>query len=299
MKISMRIIAILMALLLGLTSLTALVSCVNTLPRDTPSRDPSSASKKNESLPSLSDESDKGSPSMNEPALPSSSDPLFSTSEPLFSTSFEEETPDLDADPALVGSWKTDMDMTELYVSMFTMMMEPEMTEYFDFEDFSFLMSITLEMDEEGQYAVTFDEDTTKNSINELLQIVKAGMKDYMTDSFTAEAEELGTTLKDYLEYVFEEEIEDTDAYLEALTEESLGALDAEDLGAAEPEYGLYGVKDGRLYFYMEDDLFFEEDYMLYSLEDGLLKLDLPEEQKGDMENELIDALPMLFSPVK
>ena len=292
MKISTKILAILMALLLGLTSLTALVSCVNTLPRDTPSRDPSSASQKNESLPSLSDESDKGSPSIIKPSLPS-------PTESLSSPSLEEEQPDLDADPALVGSWKTDMDMTELYVSMFTMMMEPEMTEYFDFEGFSFLMSITLEMDEEGQYAVTFDENAIKDGTNELLEIVKAGMKDYMTDSFTAEAEELGTTLKDYLEYVFEEEIEDTDAYLEALTEESLGEIDAEDLGVAEPEHGLYGVKEGRLYFYMEDDLFFEEDYMLYSLEDGFLKLDLPEEQKGDMENELIDVLPMLFSPVK
>ncbi len=292
MKISTKILAILMALLLGLTSLTALVSCVNTLPRDTPSRDPSSASQKNESLPSLSDESDKGSPSIIKPSLPS-------PTESLSSPSLEEEQPDLDADPALVGSWKTDMDMTELYVSMFTMMMEPEMTEYFDFEGFSFLMSITLEMDEEGQYAVTFDENAIKDGTNELLEIVKAGMKDYMTDSFTAEAEELGTTLKDYLEYVFEEEIEDVDAYLEALTEESLGEIDAEDLGVAEPEHGLYGVKEGRLYFYMEDDLFFEEDYMLYSLEDGFLKLDLPEEQKGDMENELIDVLPMLFSPVK
>lgn len=292
MKISTKILAILMALLLGLTSLTALVSCVNTLPRDTPSRDPSSASQKNESLPSLSDESDKGSPSMNDPSLPS-------PTESLSSPSLEEEQPDLCADPALVGSWKTDMDMTELYISMFTMMMEPEMTEYFEFEGFSFHMSITLEMDEEGQYAVTFDENAIKDGTNELLEIVKAGMKDYMTDSFTAEAEELGTTLKDYLEYVFEEEIEDTDAYLEALTEESLGEIDAEDLGVAEPEHGLYGVKEGRLYFYMEDDLFFEEDYMLYSLEDGFLKLDLPEEQKGDMENELIDVLPMLFSPVK
>ena len=292
MKISMRIIAILMALLLGLTSLTALVSCVNTLPRDTPSRDPSSASQKNESLPSLSDESDKGSPSIIKPSLPS-------PTESLSSPSLEEEQPDLCSDPALVGSWKTDMDMTELYVSMFTMMMEPEMTEYFDFEGFSFLMSITLEMDEEGRYTVTFDENAIKDGTNELLEIVKAGMKDYMTDSFTAEAEELGTTLKDYLEYVFEEEIEDVDAYLEALTEESLGEIDAEDLGVAEPEHGLYGVKEGRLYFYMEDDLFFEEDYMLYSLEDGFLKLDLPEEQKGDMENELIDVLPMLFSPVK
>ncbi|MBQ8214922.1 MAG: hypothetical protein IJZ33_01520 [Clostridia bacterium] len=290
MKISTRITAILMALLLGLTSLTALVSCDETSTTNTPLKDPSSPSPKAESLPSLS-ESHKESPSIIKPSLPS-------PTESLSSPSLEEEQPDLDADPALVGSWKTDMDITELYVSMFTMMMEPEMTEYFDFEGFSFLMSITLEMDEEGRYAVTFDEDIVKDSTNELLKIVKAGMKDYMTVSFTAEAEKLGTTLKDYLEYVFEEEIEDTDAYLEALTEESLGGLGAEDLGTPEPEHGLYGVKEGKLYFYMEDDIVFEEDYMIYSLEDGILKLDLPEEQKGDMENELIDVLPMLFSPV-
>lgn len=296
MKISTRIAAILMALLLGLVSLTALVSCDETLTTDTPTsdtplKDSSSPSQSTESPPSLS-EKHKESPSIIKPSLPS---PTESLSSPFL----EEEKPDLEADPALVGSWKTDMDITELYVSMFTMMMEPEMTAYFDFEVFSFLMSITLEMDEEGRYAVTFDENAIKDGTNELLEIVKAGMKDYMTDSFTAEAEELGTTLKDYLEYVFEEEIEDVDAYLEALTEESLGEIDAEDLGVAEPEHGLYGVKEGRLYFYMEDDLFFEEDYMLYSLEDGFLKLDLPEEQKGDMENELIDVLPMLFSPVK
>ena len=213
MKISTRITAILMALLLGLTSLTALVSCDETSTTNTPLKDPSSPSPKAESLPSLS-ESHKESPSIIKPSLPS-------PTESLSSPSLEEEQPDLDADPALVGSWKTDMDITELYVSMFTMMMEPEMTEYFDFEGFSFLMSITLEMDEEGRYAVTFDEDIVKDSTNELLKIVKAGMKDYMTVSFTAEAEKLGTTLKDYLEYVFEEEIEDTDAYLEALTEES------------------------------------------------------------------------------
>ncbi len=296
MKTTIRITAILMALLLGLTCLTALISCDETLTTDTPTsdaplKDSSSPSQKAESLPSLS-EDHKESPSIIVPSLPS-------PTEPLSSPSLEEEKPDLEADPALVGSWKADMDMTELYLSMFAMMMEPEMTEYFDFEGFSFLMSITLEMDEEGKYAVTFDEDTLKDSTNALLQIVKTGMKDYMTVSFTAEAEKLGTTLKDYLEYVFEEEIEDVDSYLEALTEESLGELGAKDLGAAEPEYGLYGVKDGKLYFYMEDDIVFEEDYMLYSLEDGFLKLDLPEEQKGDMENELIDVLPMLFSPVK
>lgn len=38
MKNSTKILAILMALLLGLTGFTSLVSCVKTLPSDTPSR---------------------------------------------------------------------------------------------------------------------------------------------------------------------------------------------------------------------------------------------------------------------
>ena len=146
----------------------------------------------------------------------------------------------------LVGTWETEMSMTEYYGDD---MGELEgMEAYFDFDKIKITM--TFEFEEDGTYTMSVDGDEA-----EIKAILRDGFEKLLNDML----EGTGYTLED----AAAEEGMTADEYLDALMEESFGSGDLIDV---DDELGEYKVKNGKLYLFDEGDELDEGTYYEYKL---------------------------------
>lgn len=75
-----------------------------------------------------------------------------------------------------VGTWKTDLDMTEMINEGFSE--DADMATYFKFDEFKITMVFTF--NEDGTYKSDIDEDAFNTAYDGLVQSFTKGMKDYL-----------------------------------------------------------------------------------------------------------------------
>ena len=153
----------------------------------------------------------------------------------------------------IVGTWETEMSMTDYYGDD---MGELEgMEAYFDFDKIKITM--TFEFEEDGTYTMSVDGDEA-----EIKAILRDGFEKLLNDML----EGTGYTLED----AAAEEGMTADEYLDALMEESFGSGDLIDV---DDELGEYKVKNGKLYLFDEGDELDEGTYYEYKLKGDKLTM--------------------------
>ena len=179
-----------------------------------------------------------------------------------------------DAD-LIVGTWETEMSMTDYYGDD---MGELEgMEAYFDFDKIKITM--TFEFEEDGTYTMSVDGDEA-----EIKAILRDGFEKLLNDML----EGTGYTLED----AAAEEGMTADEYLDALMEESFGSGDLIDV---DDELGEYKVKNGKLYLFDEGDELDEGTYYEYKLKGDKLTL-VAEYEDGELSDESeAELYPMDF----
>lgn len=153
----------------------------------------------------------------------------------------------------IVGTWETEMSMTDYYGDD---MGELEgMEAYFDFDKIKITM--TFEFEEDGTYTMSVDGDEAE---------IKAILRDGCVKLINDMLEGTGYTLED----AAAEEGMTADEYIDALMEESFGSGDLIDV---DDELGEYKVKNGKLYLFDEGDELDEGTYYEYKLKGDKLTL--------------------------
>ena len=153
----------------------------------------------------------------------------------------------------IVGTWETEMSMTDYYGDD---MGELEgMEAYFDFDKIKITM--TFEFEEDGTYTMSVDGDEA-----EIKAILRDGFEKLLNDML----EGTGYTLED----AAAEEGMTADEYLDALMEESFGSGDLIDV---DDDTGEYKVKNGKLYLFDEGDELDEGTYYEYKLKGDKLTM--------------------------
>ncbi len=157
-----------------------------------------------------------------------------------------------DAD-LIVGTWETEMSMTDYYGDD---MGELEgMEAYFDFDKIKITM--TFEFEEDGTYTMSVDGDEAE---------IKAILRDGCVKLINDMLEGTGYTLED----AAAEEGMTADEYIDALMEESFGSGDLIDV---DDDTGEYKVKNGKLYLFDEGDELDEGTYYEYKLKGDKLTM--------------------------
>ncbi len=133
----------------------------------------------------------------------------------------------------VVGAWETELDMSRLLAQSLGGEGE-ELEKYFDFSGLT--MKLELTFDEDGTYVMQADEASASAMFTKLVDVMAAGMGDYMVASFKAQGTEF--TVKD-IEDMMGGSIEEM--VKELFTEESLDDLldDMETEGEYEYEDGV------------------------------------------------------------
>lgn len=153
----------------------------------------------------------------------------------------------------IVGTWETEMSMTDYYGDD---MGELEgMEAYFDFDKIKITM--TFEFEEDGTYTMSVDGDEA-----EIKAILRDGCVKLMNDML----EGTGYTIED----AAAEEGMTADEYIDALMEESFGSGDLIDV---DDDTGEYKVKNGKLYLFDEGDELDEGTYYEYKLKGDKLTM--------------------------
>ena len=175
----------------------------------------------------------------------------------------------------IVGTWETEMSMTDYYGDD---MGELEgMEAYFDFDKIKITM--TFEFEEDGTYTMSVDGDEA-----EIKAILRDGFEKLLNDML----EGTGYTLED----AAAEEGMTADEYIDALMEESFGSGDLIDV---DDELGEYKVKNGKLYLFDEGDELDEGTYYEYKLKGDKLTL-VAEYEDGELSDESeAELYPMDF----
>ena len=178
-----------------------------------------------------------------------------------------------DAD-LIVGTWETEMSMTDYYGDD---MGELEgMEAYFDFDKIKITM--TFEFEEDGTYTMSVDGDEA-----EIKAILRDGFEKLLNDML----EGTGYTLED----AAAEEGMTADEYIDALMEESFGSGDLIDV---DDDTGEYKVKNGKLYLFDEGDELDEGTYYEYKLKGDKLTL-VAEYEDGETTEASDTIFPLDF----
>ena len=174
----------------------------------------------------------------------------------------------------IVGTWETEMSMTDYYGDD---MGELEgMEAYFDFDKIKITM--TFEFEEDGTYTMSVDGDEAA-----IKAILRDGFEKLLNDML----EGTGYTLED----AAAEEGMTADEYIDALMEESFGSG---DLIYVDDELGEYKVKNGKLYLFDEGDELDEGTYYEYKLKGDNLTL-VAEYEDGETTEASDTIFPLDF----
>ena len=174
----------------------------------------------------------------------------------------------------IVGTWETEMSMTDYYGDD---MGELEgMEAYFDFDKIKITM--TFEFEEDGTYTMSVDGDEA-----EIKAILRDGCVKLMNDML----EGTGYTIED----AAAEEGMTADEYIDALMEESFGSGDLIDV---DDDTGEYKVKNGKLYLFDGGDELDEGTYYEYKLKGDKLTL-VAEYEDGETTEASDTIFPLDF----
>ena len=182
---------------------------------------------------------------------------------------------------ALVGTWKADLDMSELM----SQQMGSDMAEYVTLNDVVFTM--VLSFDDEGVFEVALDEASVNAALEKVLQSVKDGTYAMLQDQM----DEMG------LDMSVEEALEASGTDLDTVMAEVEAQMDlsamAEQVISETNGTGNFEAEDGKLF--MSAGLDYKPDpacYEVYTLEGDVLTL---LEYVGDDSSAFNGLYPLVF----
>ena len=133
-----------------------------------------------------------------------------------------------------VGTWETELDMTETINEGFSE--DAEMAKYLKVDDFKLTMVFTFH--EDGTYKIDMDEEAFNNTYNGLVQSFKDGMKAYLE----------APAKKEGLEISADEVLKLSGTTMDALVNESLDKNTLMESFSGIKTEGKFDAEDGRLY---------------------------------------------------
>lgn len=195
-------------------------------------------------------------------------------------------------DPALTGSWVTAIDMSRAMRETYKAGMGEQVSPYMNFEELSFVLEVTMTFTADGKTTASCNAE---KPVEGLVQFIGNGMKRYLVAAYTAEAEKQGMTITEFFAAAG---VADGNAYIDAevskIMAEQFGdkkAL-ADQIAQSFENAGSYGAENGRIYIYKEQAD--EKSYNLYTVKDGVLTVDLSEENKQEI-GDMAAYYPMTF----
>ncbi len=185
------------------------------------------------------------------------------------------------SDKAVVGTWRTELDMTDIINQGLT---EADAEEFVKISDFS--IALVLELKDDGTYAMSVDRAALEDSLEDVKRQVKEGITGYLEDLI--EEEGLDMTVDEALFYM--------DMSLDDLVDSAFDKEDIDEMADSFKSEGQYKARNGK--FYTSDSLNEEPGlgYESYTLEDDVLTLD---EGTTDVPDEIKQFVPMRFVRVK
>ena len=187
---------------------------------------------------------------------------------------------------ALLGSWKTVLDMTDIFNDSMAAGAGEEMGPYLEVQSFDLVMTLTLNQDD--TYSMILDETALESTVQAIRADLQAGIEQYLVDSVAAMGVEM--SIEDILAA---SGISMEDMMAEIISDEMIDSL-VSDITAE----GKFKAKDGKLF--LSAGLEYEVDervYETYTL-DGTT-LTLVEYISPEGVDELTASLyPMVFEKI-
>lgn len=90
---------------------------------------------------------------------------------------------------ALVGAWKAELDLTDIFNTSMTRVSAEDMAEYLKVEAFS--VAVTLTFREDDTYSMKVDEAALNETMQNIRSDIQAGMERYLVDLVAAEGVEM------------------------------------------------------------------------------------------------------------
>ena len=188
------------------------------------------------------------------------------------------------ATESIVGAWTGTVDITD-YVTDTMAATDASMASYFTFSDLA--MDLTMTFTAEGTCSMEFDQESVEALVSKMLEQMRPGLEKLLEETLAAQG--LDMSLEEFLE-MSGMSLDDMMAEMTAelsFTEDML-----EDLNQS----GKYQVKDGCLWISEDlDSEIDEDDYQLYTIENGVLTIDLAE---GDDDKEVAFLFPLTLTRV-
>ena len=183
--------------------------------------------------------------------------------------------------PLIVGKWKATIDMTQ-YLNDHMMASDPSMMAYFNFQNLNMVIYVTFNADCTG--GAEIDAESVNTMLESMKSSMVAGMKVMLQEMLDAQG--IPMNVDDYLIAAGLD--------LEAMFDESMNAeaLGLDPVSAG----GLYKVEGNKLFMSDQDGNFTEDEYILYSLKDGVL---IFEEASSDSDGIGAYVLPMSLTLVE
>lgn len=183
-------------------------------------------------------------------------------------TSSVSSVPAVSDEEMIIGSWKFGINLIDaMGKETFSDEMEG-MEEFFDLSKVKIVA--TMEFKEDGKFSMFFDEADWKVTVDEVLDIMRDGMRDYMESLVS----DMGMTMEDY------------EAALEAQGE-SLDSIIDEAVGSAEDFYeevDLDELSVSGKYEFKNDKLLVDGEDTKYEIKDGKLSMSITMKQGSSLQ---------------
>lgn len=137
---------------------------------------------------------------------------------------------------ALIGTWEGEVNYANFFNQGLTASAGEELAAYWNVEEFN--LTIVMTFREDGTYSMTVNREKLNASLEQLKQVLNAGLRDYMQDLITASKMEI--TVDELIQSM---DISIDDLLNEALSTEVIDAMIAECTFE-----GNFDAKDGKLY---------------------------------------------------
>lgn len=188
----------------------------------------------------------------------------------------------------LVGSWHTELDVSDMFNSSLTAQLEEDMVPYFS--DGEFVLGIDLVFSEDGTYQKSINDEAMTETVDAYKEYMVSAMTSYFEDYLADNG----------LSMSVEELLIQSDLNLEELADEAMSDTMVNSMKAEFEGKGKYKTEDGKLFLSMGVD--YDVDpavYDTYEFDGETLTLTATYDANGAVEDETITSLyPITFTKV-
>ncbi len=184
-----------------------------------------------------------------------------------------------------VGTWKANLDMTDLIKEEAKAGADPETAELVEGMNLSDLtMELVMDLKQDGTYEMKVSEE----SMSAMEDKIIAGLKDALVEGLAAEGYDAET-------------LKDAGLDMDALIEDMISEEDLDMTSAAEEfqNSGKYKVEGNKLFLSDENGAYADDDYLVFNVDGNTLtvtEISTPEGQDAEVLAFVESLLPIVFN---